>query len=262
MFNNLQFGTRRLFIALLGSALLHLTFIFWGWLHLSSREPGRQITLQVSLQPLQKTVQNQPKITPPREKSHNKTREKKRKQALPESKKILSDIRPSIPESEKAPEPAQESKPEKEQEKEQESKPEPVKAPEQNDNTEAVPLDRASVPAYPAEAVKKGLESCVLAAVQVSSSGEVLKVVIIHTDVANIFDQSVIDAHSTVRYLPARKNGDNLPSRVLAIVGFTLEPGRRLNCALKYAGAARAINALPVATEIDVKMVGGLIGKQ
>jgi TonB family protein len=118
------------------------------------------------------------------------------------------------------------------------------------------------VPAYPAEAIRQGLESCVLAAVEVSASGEVSKVVIVHADVANIFDQSVIDAQSNVHYLPARRNGENLPSRVLAVVGFTLEPERHLNCAMKYAGAARAINALPVASEIDMKMVEGLIGKQ
>lgn len=238
-------GTSRLLIALLGSVLLHLTLFFWGWLPWHPQEPGRQVTLNVSLQLPQKTAPAKSKNTPSRKRDKkDRPQQKKRKPAPPEHEKLLSANGPAIPQ------------PEKKQQSE------PKETPEQNNDAEAMPVDTASVPAYPAEAVRRGLESCVLAAVQVSASGEVSKVVIVHADVANIFDQSVIDAQSTVHYLPARKNGENLPSRVLAVVGFTLEPGRHLNCALKYAGAARAINALPAATEIDVKMVEGLIGKQ
>jgi TonB family protein len=237
--------TSRLFIALLGSALLHLTFIFWGWLHWHSQEPGRQFTLQVSLQQLQKTVPAKSKNMPSRKRDKkDQPQQKKREPTPPEHEKLLTGNGPIIPQLEK-------NQPS-----------EPKETPEQNNDAEAMPIDTANVPAYPAEAVRQGLESCVLAAVQVSVSGEVSKVVIVHADVANIFDQSVIDAQSTVHYLPARKNGENLPSRVLAVVGFTLEPERHLNCAMKYAGAARAINALPAATEIDMKMVEELIGKQ
>ena len=239
-------GTGRLFIALLGSALLHLTPFIWGWLpYWHSQEPGRQITLNVSLQPLQKTAQAESKNTPSREKGEkDKPRQKKRKQTPPEQGKLLTGKGAATPQLETK----------------QEN--EPRETPEQNNNSEAMPIDAASVPAYPAEAVQKGLESCVLAAVQVSASGKVSAVHILHADVANVFDQSVIDAQSTAHYLPARKNGENLPSRVLAAVGFTLEPERHLNCARKYAGAARIVNALPASAEIDVKMVEGLIGKQ
>ena len=237
--------TGRLFIASLVSVLLHLTPFIWGWLpYWSSQEPGRQITLNVSLQPLQKTVQAKAKKTPSREKDKkDKPRQKKRKQIPPEQEKLLTGKGTAIPQLETK----------------QEN--EPKETPEQNNNSEAMPIDTASVPAYPAEAVQKGLESCVLAAVQVSAAGEVSAVRILHADVADIFDQSVMDTQSTTHYLPARKNGENLPSRVLAVVSFTLEPGRHLNCARKYAGAARAINALPASAEIDAKMVEGLIGK-
>jgi TonB family protein len=235
----------RLFIALLGSALLHLTFIFWGWLHWNSQEPGRQVTLQVSLQQLQKTVPVKSKNTPSRKRDKkDRPQHKKREPVPPEHEKLLTGNDPAIPQLEKN----QQSEAKETQ--------------EQNNDAEAMPIDTASVPAYPDEALRQGLESCVLAAVEVSASGEVSRVVIVHADVANIFDQSVIDAQSTVHYLPARKNGENLPSRVLSVIGFTLEPERHLNCAMKYAGAARAINALPVTTEIDMKMVEGLIGKQ
>ena len=237
-------STGRLFIALLGSVLLHIAPFLWGWLHWSPREPGRQITLQISLQPLQKTVQAKSKNTPSRERvNKDQPQRKKREQTPPEHEKLLTGKGPVIPQ------------PEKNQESE------PKEMPEQNNNAGAMPIDTASVPEYPAEAIQRGLESCVLAAVQVSASGEVSAVRILHADVANIFDQSVMDAQSTAHYLPARQNGENLPSRVLAVAGFTLEPGRHLNCALKYAGAARAINALPASTEVDMRMVEGLIGK-
>ena len=245
MLSKLHVGTRRLFLALLGSALIHSTFIFWGWWHSNSREPGRQVALQVSLQPLQKTAPVKSNHTPSRKhEKKNRPQQKKREPAPPESEKLLTGNGPVIPQLEKN--------------RQGEAK----ETPEQNNDSEAMPIDTASVPTYPAEAVRQGLESCVLAAVEVSASGTVSKVVIIHADVANIFDQSVIDAQSTVHYLPAHKNGENLPSRVLAVVGFTLEPERHLNCAMKYAQAARAINALPIATEIDMNMVGDLIGKQ
>lgn len=232
-------------MALLGSALLHLTIIFWGWLQWTSQDPGRQISLQVSLQPLPKTAQAKSKNTPSRKhEKKDQPQQKKREQAPPELEKLLTGNGPPIPQLEK-------------------NQPgEPKETPEQNNDAEAMPIDTAAVPAYPDEAARQGLESCVLAAIEVSAAGEVSKVIIIHADVAKIFDQSVIDAQNTVHYLPARRNGENLPSRVLAVVGFTLEPEHHLNCAMKYAAAARAINALPATTEIDTKIVEGLVGKR
>lgn len=237
----------RLLIAFMGSVLLHMAPFFWGWLpYWNSKEPGRQITLHVSLQLPQKTVQTKPKITPSSGKnSRDKIRQKKRKQSLPDPRKMLGGSGPAIPQPEA----------------EQESKPEHGEMPEQDNNAEAVPLDKASVPAYPVEAKQKGLESCVLAAIYVSALGEVSAVRILHADVTGVFDQSVIEAQGAVRYLPARQNGENMPSRVLAVIGFTLEPGRHLNCARKYAEVARRINALPISAEVDMNAAGGLIGK-
>jgi TonB family protein len=103
---------------------------------------------------------------------------------------------------------------------------------------EATIVEQALPPEYPDEALRRGLESCVLAAVDVSPAGEVEKVEIIAADVPRVFDRSIIEAQSRARYLPARREGEAVASRVLAVAAFVLEPGRRLNCALKYAALA------------------------
>lgn len=257
--------------ALLGSVLFHLTLLFWGWLpHLNTREPARQITFSATLQPLPQAAPSRPEKVMAREQAGiAKLQREKRSHAPPAREKMRASLADAAAQTVAG------------------QKNEPGKAlgqdggapgggqPEEGaenggarsdsragDDAGAVAIDAANVPDYPAEARRRGLESCVLAAVQVSASGEVEAVRILHADVADIFDRPVIDAQSAVRYLPARRNGETLPSRILAVVSFTLEPGRNLGCARRYAGAARAINALPASAEIGATMLEETIGKR
>ena len=123
----------------------------------------------------------------------------------------------------------------------------------------AIVLADPGAPEYPDDAVRRKLESCVLAAVLVSATGEVQSVRILHADVAALFERAVIDAYSAARYLPAQANGENVPSRVLAVASFVLSPERSRPCASRYAAAARRINALPFAAEIAPGLVESLL---
>ena len=264
-------GSTRLPVALLGSVLLHLTLLFWGWLpHLNTREPARQITFSATLQPLHKAAPSRPGRVSAREQAKNaKPQREKPPHAPPQREKMRASLGDAAAqtgarqENEPGKAPGQnDGAPGGGLQKEGAEHQDTQSASRSGDDAGAAAIDAANVPVYPAEASGRGLESCVLAAVQVSASGEVEAVRILHADVANIFDQSVIDAQSAIRYLPARRNGETLPSRILAVVSFTLEPGRNLGCARQYAGAARTINALPAAAEISAAMLEGAIGKR
>jgi TonB family protein len=107
--------------------------------------------------------------------------------------------------------------------------------------TEAIITDQPVPPEYPAEARQRKLEACVLAAVSVGVGGEVERVEILASDIPGIFDQSVIESQQSAHYLPARRQGEAAASRVLAVAEFVLEPGRRLNCAARYAAQAEKL---------------------
>lgn len=105
----------------------------------------------------------------------------------------------------------------------------------------ALILDQALLPEYPAAALAQGLESCVLSSVQVSAAGEVESVIILASDYPGVFDESVIDAQKSTRYAPARQGSEGIPSRVLAVSTFVIQPGKQLDCPLKYAPLAEKI---------------------
>jgi TonB family protein len=243
--------TRRLALALTLSALLHASPVILGWLHAESPdEQGRQITLQVSIQPSPPAPAARPHETPQRgpDKKKDKAPPRKQKKDAAEhgNQKLLTSKG-----SEKLP--LQSGQPE-EREK-------PEEAQQEVQNADAVAIEDPGAPAYPPEAIKRGLESCVLTAVYVSAAGEVEKVRILHADVAGVFDQSIIDAQNAAHYLPARRNGENIPSRVLAVAAFVLQAEQSRNCAFKYAAAARTINALPYAAEISPSLVESMLAK-
>ena len=106
---------------------------------------------------------------------------------------------------------------------------------------DALVLDQALLPEYPADALAQGLEGCVLASVQVSNAGEVDSVSIVATDHPGVFDQAVIDAQKSARYVPARRGGEGVSSRVLAVATFVIQPGKQLDCPLKFAPQAEKI---------------------
>ena len=104
--------------------------------------------------------------------------------------------------------------------------------------TDALVLDQPLLPEYPAAALAQGLEGCVLACVQVNTAGEVESVSILAADHPGVFDQSVIESQKSARYAPARQGSQGIPSRVLAVAAFVIEPGKQLDCPLKYAPLA------------------------
>lgn len=236
-------NTARLAVAMFISLILHLSPFMPGWIHWKNGELGRQITLSVTLQPAPNKAS--PTKTPPTKISPKRParEEKQRKQQTPTEQNVMTikGHENHAPDKDTAEKNLQQSEP--------------------DDNTGAAPLDQAAAPEYPPEAAQKGIESCVLAAVYVSATGETSRVQILHADVPDMFDQSVIDSQGAVRYLPARAQGENQPSRVLAVVGFTLTAANHRNCAYKYARAARAINALPEDAAIDRSMVENLVVK-
>lgn len=253
----------RLATALILSAFLHLMLIFWPAFRpfqFDSSKKGMQIVLQTTIRPLSKP--DGPQIA----KASPRTR-KPADRARAEASRTRAPSTPVNPPQSGAS--VELRKPEPDNPKnnlERESVPtrtqselpkagglspeEPDAASPGPEHREVTSVQDPDTPAYPPEAVERGLESCVLVAIHIAASGEVQTVRVLHADIAEIFDQSVIDAHRNARYLPARQEGRNLPSRVLAVVSFVLEPERSRNCAAKYAPAARKINALPVSAEL------------
>jgi TonB family protein len=259
---------RRLLAALLASVMLHLIPLASGWLPYGNKgEPARQITFSATLQPLRAPPLAKPENSPAREKTKKDGPERKKKRAhpSPERGKMRAVMDSAALRTEKRKGAAPEKAPVRNGDPQDAGTQDAVSRgdsrPDNGNDSGPAAIDTANTPIYPEEAVRLGLESCVLAAVQVSAAGEVTAVHILHADVAGVFDQSVIDAQSAVRYLPARRNGENLPSRILAVASFTLEAGRHLNCARQYAVAARRINALPASAEIGAAMLEGWIGK-
>ena len=106
---------------------------------------------------------------------------------------------------------------------------------------DALVLEQPLLPEYPAAALAQGLEGCVLANVQVNTGGEVESVSILAADHPGVFDAAVIEAQKSARYAPARRGGDAMPSRVLAVAAFVMQPGKQLDCPLKYAAQAETL---------------------
>lgn len=243
--------TLRLAVALTISVLLHASPVILGWLqHTESTEQGRQITLQATIRPSPPAPVARPHETPQQGRDKKKDPappQKQKKDAAEHGNKELLTSKGG----EKLP--LESGKPE------DRSKPE--EAQREINNADAVAIVDPGAPAYPAEAIRRGLESCVLTAVYVSVAGEVEKVRILHADVAGVFDQPVIDAQNAAHYLPARSNGENVPSRVLAVATFVLQPEHSRNCAFKYAATAQKINALPYAAELSPSQVESMLAK-
>ena len=232
--------TERLILAMAFSVLLHLSPFIASLLRFSPQEAGRQIVLQVSLQATPgKTIakaDHSPRKSPDKKPAPGKTGKKSSSSANILTGKSAMKIAPLKNEPQTAPESVS----------------------SEQDNHEARLIVDPGAPVYPAEAVQRKLESCVLAAVYVSATGEVEKVAILHSDIPGVFDASVIEAQTAAHYLPARIGSGTVESRVLAVVGFVLEPGQYRNCAMQYADAARKINGLPVNVDIPPSMMEGV----
>ena len=225
----------RLTLAMLLSMAIHLVPFMASLLHFSSPEAGRQIILQATLQPLPNKPVAKPiaRTAPIQQKKPEEKPEPAKTDKNPDIKEIItgnSAIKIPLEEIK-----AQQQTPGE---------------PNEPENHAAQLIADPGAPAYPAEAVQRKLESCVLAAVYVSTTGEVEKVTILHADEPGVFDQSVIETQTVARYLPARIGNNAIASRVLAVVSFVLEPARYRNCAMRYAAAAQKINLLPVAEAI------------
>ena len=260
-------STRRFAVALAISAALHLFPIFSSAFHLSAPQPGTQIVLQATIMPNRGSIAP---ATPPRARAARprpatqvnsapppRPAESPPSQPVPEARIDL--VAPDQPvRTAPEPQPAARTEPVAEVPKAAPEPAAPPSAPDlpQSSEDRGTTLVQApGTPTYPPEARARGLESCVLAAVDVSASGEVQGVRILHADVPGVFDQAVIDAHTPARYLPARERGESRPSRVLAVVSFVLRPGTVRNCAFKYATAARKINALAPSAQIGPALV-------
>jgi TonB family protein len=201
---------RRLVGALASSIVLHLLALIPLRLSLDSPAETQQIYLQASV------TRTKPAAARPEE-----ARAPARKQdPTPPVKRITKPhgAKHTVPSEQPAKPPAAE---------------EPI--PEVAD---ALVLDQPLLPEYPAAALAQGLEGCVLASVQVNTAGEVESVSILAADHPGVFDQSVIDAQKSARYAPARQGSESIPSRVLAVAAFVIEPGKQLDCPLKYAPLA------------------------
>jgi protein TonB len=204
---------RRLAGALAISVVLHLLAIFPLRLPIDDSADTLQIQVQATLS-----------RTPPVAEPPNKPTPPKKKQApTPPAKRLTSDRgtgRPVAPEPTAMPEAAEENK---------------------TEPAEALVLEQPLLPEYPADALAQGLESCVLASVKVNAAGEVESVEILATDHPGVFDQSVIDAQKSARYAPARQGNQTIPSRVLAVAAFVIQPGKQLDCPLKFASQAEKL---------------------
>lgn len=212
---------RRLSIALAASVVLHVGIILpWALPGDANPAPGRQIHLAATLRPTPKPAEASPAVAAP---------------AKPKAKTVRAP-KPGDGTASRLNAPG--AKPEISTAGTQE--PAPVETPESVPR-EAFMLDQAIPPEYPEDALRRNLEACVLASVIVAESGEVKAVEIIAADLPGVFDQAVIDSQKTARYAPARRKGEALESRVLAVASFVLTPDRRLNCALKFAPLAEKL---------------------
>lgn len=234
--------TRRLILAMSVSVLLHLSPFIASLFQFTPQGAGREIVLQVALQAApdkpRAKMEHSPRRSPDKKHAPGKTKKKS-------GNASLANIVPGKSAMKIAPE-------------KHETQPAPENEPSEQGSHEARLIEDPGAPAYPAEAVQRNLESCVLAAVYVSATGEVEKVTILHADIPGVFDPSVIEAQSAAHYLPARIASGAVASRVLAVASFVLESGHYRNCAMQYAAAARKINGLPVTAEISPSMLEGI----
>lgn len=236
----------RLIFAMTVSVLLHMSPFIASLFKFSPQGAGRQIVLQVSLQAVPDKLIAKPiaRADHGHRKSPNKRHvpdKKQKKSSNPSQANVLTGNS------------AIKIAPVKE-----ETQHEPESKTSEQESHEARLIEGPGAPTYPAEAVQRKLESCVLAAVYVSAAGEVEKVAILHADIPEIFDASVIEAQTATHYLPARSVHGLVASRVLAVASFVLEPEHFRNCAIRYADVARKINGLPATAEISPAMLEGI----
>jgi protein TonB len=245
-----DYDSRKLIGALVVSVLLHAFMLYGDRIHFGSFEPVKRIVIHASLQTTMPSVP----VPPPPAPAPAPAVQPKSAAPTPGTKPAPAPgAKPApVPAAKPAATPAPGTKPAPAPE------PEPPREAEVPPRAPLVMADPGA-PEYPDEAVKRKLESCVLAAVMVSAAGEVEAVRILHADVAGVFDRSVIEAYSRARYVPAQAAGRNVPSRVLAVASFVLTPERARPCAGRYAPAARRINALPLSTEIDRALMDSLL---
>jgi TonB family protein len=96
-----------------------------------------------------------------------------------------------------------------------------------------------SVPDYPKEVLRLGLQGCVLYALDVDRSGGVERVEIMQSDHPGIFDEAIIAAQQQGRYFPAFKGGRPVKSRIFGVASFEIEGSAPLNCAVRFVDKVR-----------------------
>lgn len=207
--------SRRLWSALALSVVLHLLIVFPLRFPSHKEADVRHIHLQAQIPP--------PQPAPPRITSAPANVDPTKQVRSPATSKNLHKAGPGP----KAQAPAEAPKP----------------APEPEPPREALILDQALLPEYPAQALAQGLEACVLASVEINVAGEVESVQIIESDHPGIFDESVTAAQKAARYAPARRGNTVLASRVLTVATFVMTPGKQLDCPLKYATIAEKLTS-------------------
>lgn len=208
-------AARRLGLASAASLSLHVALIApWSWPHLDNSSEGTQVPIAATLRPRATETTAKP---PPAERKPRVDRGKAKRSLL-----SIPDNPLRIPAT-----------------KESETTAGSVEMPAAEESMPYV-VQHAQPPEYPEAALRDGQEACVLAAVQVDVSGEVVTVKILASDLPGVFDLAVIESQKTARYAPARdKDGKPVASQVLAVAEFVILAERRLSCALKYAPQAR-----------------------
>lgn len=95
-----------------------------------------------------------------------------------------------------------------------------TEAPRAAQRTRPFNIDRA----YPPRAVENGIEGRVTATLSIDASGEVVGVTI-NSSTSSIFDGAVQREARRMRYTPARRNCENIPTTVPLDVQFRLDGG-------------------------------------
>ncbi len=75
-------------------------------------------------------------------------------------------------------------------------------------------------PAYPTDALAKGIGGTVVLIVDVAADGSVSKAVVERAEPAGVFDAAALESVKTWKFSPAVKDGTAMPSRVRVPVMF------------------------------------------
>ncbi len=117
--------------------------------------------------------------------------------------------------------------------------PQPGEEPVETADLPPQTLIGSSVPDYPKEVLRLGLQGCVLYALDVDRSGGVERVEIMQSDHPGVFDEAIIAAQRQGRYFPAFKEGRPVKSRIFGVASFEIEGSPPLNCALRFVDKVR-----------------------